>query len=272
MRKLLLVLFLATNSAYCWNALGHRLVVQIAYHHLTRQAKQQYNHYNHALDTRYRPQSLVNAAVWLDTLHAPDEVWLQPKHYINLPFSLDGSRLIPPNKINAVSAIEEAKTVLGNKSATDFEKGFNLRILLHVVADIHQPLHAASQYSRAYPKGDKGGNLFYLQTNPVATNLHAYWDKGGGFLSTKKSYSKSQLNRKASQIEKHWPCHVAAINLDPKKWANESHKIAVKNAYQIKSRQKPDKNYQKMTKLITEQRIALAGCRLASLLNKIASL
>ncbi len=258
------------EKGYCWNALGHRLVAQIAYFHLTDHAKQVYNQYNHALDRVYRKHTLVDSASWLDSLRYQNELWLRKKHYISLPFSFDGTRLQPPNKMNAISAIQEAKTIL-QTSNREFDKGFSLRILLHVVGDIHQPLHAANLYSATYPQGDKGGNLFRLGKNPIAGSLHAYWDKGGGYLIKRRAYSKNQLEKKAKHIEKLWPCKPEKMKLNPQVWAAESHQIAIDKAYRLKARQKPDKNYQSMVKRLTEERIALAGCRLAALLNQIDS-
>ncbi|WED44395.1 S1/P1 nuclease [Legionella cardiaca] len=257
------------NASYCWNALGHRLVAQIAYHHLTPHAKRVLNHYNHALDKVYRPQNLVNAAVWLDSLRYQKDLWLGSKHYIDIPFSFDGTDLIKEDNVNAVSAINTAKELMQDNSANDFEKGFTLRILLHVVGDIHQPLHAANQFSVKNPQGDQGGNLFYLKANPVANNLHAYWDRGGGLLNYKR-YTSAQLSRKAYSIEKRWPCHLENMVLVPQIWAEESHQLAVHNAYQIKMGEKPSKLYQQMVKKTVEQRIAIAGCRLAALLNQIS--
>ncbi|CEK10612.1 S1/P1 nuclease [Legionella hackeliae] len=258
------------GNSYSWNSLGHRLVAQIAYHHLNPHTRQILNQYNHALDKAYRPQSLVNSAVWLDSLRYQNELWLGPKHYIDIPFSFDGTELIEPDHINAVTAINSAKRLMQNSAINDFEKGFTLRILLHVVGDIHQPLHAANQFSAKHPKGDLGGNLFPLKNNSVATNLHAYWDKGGGWLNTRKHYSAAQLSKKARIIEKHWPCRLREMNLDPQVWAQESHELAVQKAYQIQYGQQPTKLYQQLVKAAAEQRIAIAGCRLAALLNQIA--
>ncbi len=269
--KNLLFLFLAlfmNSPSFSWTSLGHRLVAQIAYDNLTTDTKKRCNFYNHALDKFFKPQNLVNSAAWLDSLRSTSDSTLQKKHYINLPFSFDGSKLIPYNKINAISAIEEAEADL-QSSSDKFSKGFSLRILIHVVADLHQPLHAASQMSRIYPNGDKGGNLLRLAKNPLASNLHQYWDKGGGFL-TKKKLGNTYLKRKAQKIQSKLPCHLASMNLNPRVWADESHTIAVKQAYQLKNGQKPDKNYQHQVKQITEQRLALAGCRLAAILNKIS--
>lgn len=261
---------LFVGQGYCWNALGHRLVAQIAYHHLTPHAKYVLNRYNHALDNNYRPQNLVNAAVWLDSLRYRDDLWLGPKHYIDIPFSFDGTELMEVDKINAVSAIVSATELMKKGQLSYYEKGFTLRILLHVVGDIHQPLHAANQFSAKHPQGDKGGNLFPLSANSIGTNLHSYWDKGGGFLSTHKRYNSTQLSQKASRIEKRWPCSLDTMNLDPNVWAQESHQLAVHNAYQLKAGELPSKQYQQMVKATTQQRIAIAGCRLAALLNQIA--
>ncbi|MBA2656888.1 MAG: S1/P1 nuclease [Tatlockia sp.] len=260
---------LQSENSLAWSSLGHRLVAQIAYNHMTKESKRLCQVYNHALDKIYKPLSLVNSAAWLDSLHKPQERWLRKKHYINLPFSRDNAVLIPPDKINAISAVEEATTIL-LLSVDDFSKGFNLRILIHVVGDLHQPLHAASQYSLSLPRGDKGGNLVKLKANPIAPNLHSYWDKGGGFLRS-KPYTNKQLKKKAEHIEKKWPCFVEKMNLDPKVWAQESHQLAVNKAYGLTKGEKPDYQYQLMVKNISEQRLAIAGCRLAALLNKIGT-
>lgn len=264
-RFYLFFILLLNFKAYGWNSFGHRLVAQIAYDHMTKQSRQTANRYNRALAQAYKPLSFVNAASWLDTVRDKD---LLKKHYIDLPFSWDGTPLIAPVKMNAVTAIEEAETALRLGLHDDFTKGFNLRVLLHVVGDIHQPMHAVSQFSTAYPRGDKGGNLVRLAKNPLASNLHAYWDKGGSFLMA-KNRSNRFLKRKALVIEKAWPCNPAQMEFNPKIWAEESHRIAVQKAYLLKQEQKPDANYQYLVKQLSEQQIALAGCRLAAILNKI---
>ncbi|KTC96567.1 S1/P1 nuclease [Legionella erythra] len=258
----------AAGTAYSWNATGHRLVAQIAYHHLNKEARSQYVRYNHGLDSVFKSQSLVNAAPWMDGLRYMNDLWLQPMHYIDIPYSVDGTELIQPDEVNAVYAIEKAKKVLKDPKASLFNKGFSLRILLHVVGDIHQPLHAISQFSVQHPKGDMGGNLVMLGDNPVGPNLHSYWDNGGGFLKTARLNTK-QLNAKAWKIEQRWPCHVNNMTLDAKAWSQESYQLAIAKAYQIKNGEKPSNEYQDMVKVTAEQRIALAGCRLAALLNDL---
>lgn len=273
LRQALLLLCFAltlTPNAKAWNALGHRLVAQIAYHHLTPEAKKLYNRYNHALDGMFRPQSFVNAAAWLDRLTYLNQRWLGEMHYIAQPFSRDNTALIPPQKMNAVSAILQSITLMKKPGVDNYTRGFTLRILLHVVGDIHQPLHAANQFSKTHPEGDKGGNLLLVRNQGILVKLHAFWDRGGGWLAN-KSYTQAQLNRKAYWLEKQWPCHLEEMNLDPHLWAEESFNLAVNKAYTLEPGQKISREYKAMTQAITEERIAKAGCRLAALLNNLAT-
>ena len=143
-------------------------------------------------------------------------------------------------------------------------------MILHVVGDIHQPLHAATRVSSQFPQGDRGGNLVPLSGSPVAKNLHAYWDRGAGLLITKRRYTQAQLTKRAASIERRWPCQLNAMDINPVHWADESHALAVSKAYkELPGDSAPDKHYQQLTKKIAEQQIALAGCRLGALLNKI---
>lgn len=272
-KKILLISLITSffnPNAYSWNSLGHRLVAQIAWDHLTPQAQQRFSHYNQAVDKHTKSHHLINAATWLDSQRRPDQQYLIAKHYINLPYTLDGSPLLKPHANNAVTAVSQAMSYIQSNNKSDFDKGVSLRILLHVVADLHQPMHTISQFSQRFPTGDKGGNLYYLGRNPIAKNLHTYWDMGGGFLKSNKSYSLKQLASKARYLEKLKPCELANMNLDISIWMTESHQLAKQYAYQIKLGEKPTKHYQRMTKQISQERLALAGCRLAALLNQLA--
>lgn len=54
--------------------------------------------------------------------------------------------------------------------------GINMRLLIHYVGDIHQPLHTVSRFTKDFPNGDMGGNLFMLKESENVTELHALWD------------------------------------------------------------------------------------------------
>jgi len=254
-------------SLFAWNGLGHRLIAQIAYNHLTPHAKRTFNYYNRALDKVYKPQKLVNAAAWLDYFRYQDVSWFNSMHYIDIAFSEDGSPLPPLAGINAVWAIDQAQQTLLSRRATDFDKGFALRILLHVTGDVHQPLHAATRISARFPQGDRGGNQLMLGKNAVAANLHGYWDRGAGLLVGYHPYA--ELNKMAAEFEKAWPCNPLEMNKNAGHWAQESHQLALTVAYKIKDKEIPDTQYQQRAQDVVSKRIALAGCRLAAVLNQI---
>ena len=262
---------LTAFPAFAWNAVGHQLVAQIAYDQLTPKAKNKFNQYNQAMDRIYKPITWINAAVWLDTLRYQDINWFNAMHYIDIPFSDDDSSLPKSPEQNAVLAIENAQHLLENKYPTNFDKGLALRILLHVVGDIHQPLHAATRISSQFPQGDRGGNLVRLPRNKIAKNLHAYWDRGGGLLKPKHRFSPEQIKEVAHSLQNKWPCQIELARTNPMDWAIESHALAESVVYKkLPDNHLPDQVYQKITQKITSQQIALAGCRLGAVLNRLA--
>lgn len=260
-----LVLFnlLSIPQSFSWSAVGHRLIAQIAYDNLSRQAKITFNRYNRELDQGYMSKSFVNSSVWLDTIRWRTHDY-DAMHYIDIPFSTDGTPLPPVQSVNAVWAVQTSIKTLSNSDSTTVEKGTALRILVHVVGDLHQPLHAATRVSRQYPEGDRGGNLVILHKNRIAKNLHAYWDKGAGLFVGKRRYGQAWIKQKAIVIEQHWPCNMRVVDMDAMHWALESNALAVQKVYLLR-----DKNYQHMAQQIVEQRIAIAGCRLAGLMNQL---
>ncbi len=263
-----MALLFCTPSVFAWNAVGHRLIAQIAYNHLTRQEKAAFNRYNRVVDRGYMSKNMVNSAIWLDVIRYRTHHY-DALHYIDIPFSTDGTSLPPIQSDNALQAIEVASRALVNPAETLLKKGTALRILVHIVGDIHQPLHAATRVSCDYPQGDKGGNEVILRHNQVAKNLHAYWDKGAGSLVGKRRYGQAWIKRRAIEIEKHWPCNREFSELKPMIWAQESYSLAVNQVYSIPHDHILNKHYQQVAKQIVERRIALAGCRLSGLLSDL---
>lgn len=282
-----------------WNAVGHRVIAQIAYDQLTPRTLRILNQYNRAVNQVYPSHGLIDAAVWLDAIRHQNINTYAAMHYINMPFTEDGSPLPTISTVNAITAIEQSIKTLQEPHHSMYQKGIALRILLHVVGDIHQPLHATSRVSESYPEGDRGGNLVELTQNSVAKNLHSYWDNGGGYLKCKSQYGHHhrQKNRKnsfsafgltatwttttptkakkkcdfkkmARELERDYPCRSSPNLINPSLWATESHELGVR-AYQWLYHNNPDDAYQEETIKVVKKRIALAGCRLGFLLNQV---
>lgn len=255
-----------TTSAYSWNALGHRLITQIAYDNLTRHEKSVFNRYNRAIQDELS-KCLVNSSVWLDKIRYRTHNY-DAMHYIDIPFSTDGTPLPTLAKTNAITAIKHSTQVLVSPKTSNRSKGIALRILIHVVGDIHQPLHTTTRISWRYPDGDRGGNLVVLHRNKVARNLHTYWDKGAGLFIGKRRFGEAWVKRRAADIENRWPCSLTLAEENVWLWAKESHELAIRTAYEKNG----DIQYQHAAQQIVEQRVAVAGCRLAALLHKTATI
>lgn len=262
-------LFSLSATPFAWNKTGHQVIAQIAYHHLTPHAKATYRRHLHAMDNVYPSKNFMDAAVWLDEIREHDFNWFDSIHYIDQYVTEDKTPLPQMQRHHAVWAIDEASRVLKRSKANAYEKGLSFRILLHVVGDLHQPMHAVSRVSKHYPEGDLGGNLFVLGKNPVANNLHAYWDRGAGLLLLPAKNREDAIQTLIAHIENHWPCHRSKTKERPVRWAEESYQLAIQQAYRIQETSIPDKAYQKAAQTMTQQRLSEAGCRLARVLNDL---
>jgi len=183
-------------------------------------------------------------------------------HFIDVPFSTDGTPLPPIPTPNAQDRIALFRTVLASASPDEL-KSYDLVWLLHIVGDIHQPLHAATRVSQADPDGDAGGNLVKLDC--AKCELHFFWDD----LLGKHSDLKSVL-RKARKLEEAKASLVAKT--DEKDWVAESFHSAQQVVYAppVGPGAGPytlTLEYKKNAGNLAKQRLSLAGARLAKLLN-----
>lgn len=262
--------------ALAWGAPAHRIIAQIAYDHLQPEAKQQVAYLNGLFDQNYHRQGRFDAsAVWADQIVKHGITAFNSWHYINKPFSPDETPLPRIEKQNVVWAIHESYQVLRSDKATPFEKALFLRFLVHFVGDIHQPLHCITRVTKTHPQGDLGGNLYPIKVTHIE-NLHAYWDS---VLGQYQSYYLQTAREKRSSIVV-WAKDLMAryprdlyqrqvADLNPETWADESYHLAIDAAYAVPERAAPTATYIAQGRVIAEQRIVLAGYRLAALLNQV---
>jgi hypothetical protein len=194
-------------------------------------------------------------------------------HFIDIPFSPDNTPLPPTPAPNAQTQISAFRAVLAS-SQPDELKSYDLVWLLHLIGDIHQPLHATMRVTQSRPKGDAGGNLVKL-FGDAASNLHSYWDDLPGWDCKYCSDKISCINR-ATVIGKNLPPAPlkAARNLDVSAWARESFEDAKAKVYRdpIGTSDQaytivPGSPYETQAYRLALRRIALAGARLAEVLN-----
>jgi hypothetical protein len=189
-------------------------------------------------------------------------------HFVDTPFSTDGTSLPPVPIPDAQTQIAIFRSTLASNASDDL-KSYDLVWLLHLVGDVHQPLHCTTRVSRADPKGDLGGNNVKICTisGECGTNeLHAFWDGLPGTdrkVTTAMKYGQS-LSSKDSALSN---------NLDVATWISESFNDAKEDVYidPIKAGDGPftiTSAYQQASERIAQERIAIAGLRLANVLKE----
>jgi len=162
------------------------------------------------------------------------------------------------------------RATLTDVNAADTTKAVALAWLLHLVGDIHQPLHCSSRVTpdHALPHGDEGGNTFRLDDN---RNLHGYWDRilGEAIPSDPGEDSIAYADRVAHRIERTHPLAALTAATDVLDWAREGLRLAQTVVYAGVTRgDAPSAAYEAEALKVAELRLALAGYRLATLLNE----
>jgi hypothetical protein len=169
--KISFVIFLISFpvKAMCWGQLGHRIVAEIADSYLTAKAKIE-------IKKILGNESIAMVSNWGDFIKSDSTFkYLDTWHYINFEKNLTYNQLKEvlkkdTGKVNdAYSAIVFLTKELKKKSLTLQKKRTYLKLLIHFVGDIHQPLHVS-------PVGSTGGNDIKVQWFGQPSNLHRIWD------------------------------------------------------------------------------------------------
>ncbi|HKV40255.1 MAG TPA: S1/P1 nuclease [Blastocatellia bacterium] len=276
-------------SSFGWGAGGHMMVASIAYSRLNSRAKAEVDR---LIAIEIEPKSITEKSRdFMDAGHWADDIRSDQKfkfaavlHYIDQPIAGDDTP-VPANlsgKDNIVTALTHYVHVL-KTSENAADQAEALRFIIHFVGDIHQPLHCATLVTKKNPEGDRGGNLFHIETVDALGNnkqgeLHAYWDSGiGDFPKSGPNYSPPSLSEIPAAVSK-----VLASNpdSDPRwkqggpfdfaQWAAESKTLAETVAYKgVSPGEVPSAQYNEAALKVARQRVAWAGYRLAALLNAI---
>lgn len=282
--------------ASAWNATGHRTIAEIAWEHMTPQARTRAVYllmHGPALAdlASLRPATgteaerdralFLNAATWADLIRDKSQPWhvySQPTwHYVDHywdvvngePHDIPGTG---PDSLNAGERIEVFRAALADASLPDTTRAIDLAWILHLVGDIHQPLHCSSRVDarNPLPYGDKGANTIHLYDD---TNLHWFWDSILNETIPQRAGEDSIAfaTRVAHRIEKlHSLASLAAPagSTSVSGWEHEGLRLAQTVVYRgIESNHAPSPAYRSEALRVSERQMALAGYRLADLLN-----
>lgn len=254
------------SPALAWGKTGHRVVASIADTQLSGLAKA------HIREILGGAESLDEAANWPDEMRsAPDAFWQKtatPWHYVTLNgITYDHA----PPEGDALQALAHFRSVLRDPKSSLPDQQLALRFIVHLVGDLHQPLHVGKCC-------DRGGNDVKVKWFGKDTNLHAVWDSA---LVDDEQLSFIEL---AAKLERHTSDRdvIDWWDINPRDWISESAQIR-DTVYPPPAKPDPNKKLKKGEKPVPElsygyvykftpvmeRRLKQAGVRLAAYLNDI---
>ena len=292
----------ATFNAAAWDGTGHMIVGQIAYDHLNDKARARVEELAGKLQRHGVPYNAVNINCWADDIKAHDadtplRGHFKPWHYIDIgcapgdPDVLANPPTLTATNGNVVVALSYCVNLIRHHETNALvpTESVALALVMHLVGDIHQPLHTTSRYDPATHKEDDAGGNLVTVANLAETpwpNLHTFWDSAYRRFyengEVKAMPPLSEADAPGNPELQAWvksPEFSAPKNLDtrfdPKQWALEGHEIACTQVYGTLDEPygakeiKLTEAYVKQGTRTARRQLAVAGYRLAALLNDL---
>jgi hypothetical protein len=291
----LIALISVARSASAWSSAGHMVIAAGAYRDLSPKLQEkvtaclkahpEYETWAKAYSSGpsnidFPTYIFLRSSTWPDEIRRRSNDYDHPHwHYINYP--LKPSRFSfapgPTPDDDILYGISQCEKVLSDKRAPAELHAADLSWLVHLIGDLHQPLHCATLINATYspPAGDKGGNDFYIKPAREGIRLHSFWDQLLG-----RSANPHTAYNEAIRLEAELPrksLHELSKAKTPVKWSLESRTLAIEKVYldgrlagSPSSETAPalPEDYAKAAKSVAERRAALAAARLADEIRK----
>ena len=248
----ILLLSFATQEILAWGQKGHDVTCEIAERHLTRKARK-------AVARLLEGKSMVYWSNWLDNAsHTPEYAYTKTWHYKNIDAGVlfEDAELEP--KGDVVTAINMQMQTLKDKASSTESKRLALKMLIHLVGDVHQPMHMG-------PKSDLGGNRWMVQFFGREKNLHGIWDSD--VLEGGHKWSYEEWATEIDVLSKKQNREICCGTVED--WAKETFAIATEVYRLTPQGSKLSYDYQARWTPVIEQQLLRGGLRLAHLLNSV---
>ena len=258
LRFLLLLLLVFPAPAQAWGPQGHEVAARIAANHLTPSARLRISQ---LLGGDALPLMVLDSN-WADEVRS-DRPQTTGWHYVNIEIGARGydRRRDCPRDNCVVRQIEREIGLLRDPRAPRAARLDAFRFLIHFVADLHQPLHAADRH-------DKGGNSVTVIEGRRRSNLHRVWDQDVvAALGPDTMQVAADIESGASP-----QAMAAMMGGAPADWATESFQVASREIYgriPANGSVRLPRDYAMREKAVVRQQLLRAGLRLAGILNAI---
>ncbi len=242
-----MMFLLSPLFSFAWGCEGHKITDAIAYNHLSQPVKDSAAAYLDGVN-------FEDAGCWMDEIRSNHDFdYLKPCHYINVE---KGESYKPSTGDNIINELNKVISQLKERSKhSKEENAIALKILLHLMADLHQPLHVGYGI-------DKGGNTVELSFAGHNSNLHKVWDSE--IIRQSKITAADCLRISSS----YFPNEISSIEkIDVLGWMNDSRSHLVE-VYGFADGTVSETYITKNTPVIEKQLIA-GGLRLSALLSEI---
>ena len=239
-----------SNEIQKWGKTGHRVVGDIAEQYLNNEAAE-------AVSQVLGDESMAIASTWMDEIKAdPAYDYTHSWHYVTIP---DGKTYTETEKNPNGDIIETIRTItekLKSRHLSPQKESENLKMLIHLVGDIHMPLHVGTGE-------DRGGNSVDVRWFWESSNLHRVWDSG---MIDESQLSYTELSKSVNYVsEQEIETWQEDDVLD---WARESMQLR-DQVYKLPDDRDINYKYMYHNWETVEKRLLQAGIRLAGVLNEI---
>lgn len=249
---LLFCLLFRPQSAFSWGQKGHDVVCAVAEQHLSNKARK---HIDRILDGK----SIVYWANWMDNAsHQSEYAYTKTWHYKNVEAGESFEDATVNENGDVLVAVQEQIEKLRSGSLSKEEQALSLKMLVHLMGDLHCPLHIGH-------KSDLGGNKWQVQYFGKGSNLHSVWDSALVESAHKWTYSEwvEQIDRAGRKQRE------SVVAGTPADWARETYNLceAVYEGAPVGSKLSYD--YVSEWAPTVEDQFLKGGLRLAKVLNDI---
>src|SRR5690606_27820481 len=198
-----------------WGRVGHRVVARVAAARLSDRARRE-------VRTLLGGQTLAEISTWADEVRN-DRPETSTWHYVNIPVtdSVYRADKYCPASGCVISALEQQLALLRDRRQPHAVRAEALKWVVHLVGDVHQPLHSGD-------RGDRGGNDVTVWLGLRRTNLHSLWDSG---LIGASGRDEQQLVNHIEQQLRGRTDLAAIARGTPAEWTMEAHDLSRDVAY-----------------------------------------
>lgn len=241
-----------TLYAGAWGQKGHDVTAYIAEKHLTPATQA-------VVDSLLEGKSMVYWANWLDNAsHTRDYAYTKTWHYKNVDDGVRYEEAQANPAGDAVTAIKSRMEVLQDPHASFADKQLALKILIHVVGDLHQPMHMGHAT-------DLGGNRVKVKFHNRDTNLHSAWDSS--IIEAARNWSFSEWQMMIDREPAEYNNSLVAGNIDS--WAKQT--MDYTKAVYNETPEGTNISFNEIARWtpVIEQQLLKGGLRLAHLLNTL---